>query len=58
MACLDEAGQEHGRGLINYSSEDTQRILGEPSHRIAEILGSMSDAELIHRDNMVVNNDE
>ena len=56
VACIDENGREYGRGLINYSSEDTQRILGEPSHRIAEILGSMSDAELIHRDNMVITN--
>lgn len=54
VACVDAMGREYGRGLINYSSEDTQRILGEPSYRIAEILGSMSDAELIHRDNMVI----
>lgn len=25
----------------------------QPSNRIAQILGSMSDAELMHRDNMV-----
>lgn len=55
VACIDHAGIEHGRGLINYSSSDTARIMGEPSHRIAEILGSMSEPELIHRDNMVVN---
>lgn len=55
VACIDHAGIEHGRGLINYSSSDTVRIMGEPSHRIAEILGSMSEPELIHRDNMVVN---
>lgn len=54
VACIDEQGREYGRGLINYSSQDTQQILGEPSYRIAEILGSMSDAELIHRDNMVL----
>lgn len=55
VACIDHAGKEHGRGLINYSSSDTARIMGQPSHRIAEILGSMSEPELIHRDNMVVN---
>lgn len=54
VACIDDQGHEYGRGLINYSSEDTRRILGEPSHRIGAVLGSMSDAELIHRDNMVV----
>lgn len=55
VACIDENGREYGRGLINYSSKDTKRILGQPSYRIADILGSISDAELIHRDNMVVN---
>lgn len=53
VACVDAHGVEHGRGLINYSSTDTQRILGLPSHKIAEVLGSMSAAELMHRDNMV-----
>lgn len=55
VTCIDAAGKEYGRGLINYSSSDTRRIMGVASHNIANILGSMSDAELIHRDNMVVN---
>lgn len=55
VTCIDQQGREYGRGLINYSSADTRRIMGKPSHLIAEILGSVSDAELIHRDNMVVN---
>lgn len=55
VSCIDSNGIEYGRGLINYSSADTRRIMGEPSHHIATLLGSMSDAELIHRDNMVVN---
>ena len=54
VACMDENGRELARGLINYSAGDTKRILGQPSHRIAEILGHMTDAELMHRDNMVV----
>lgn len=55
VTCIDAEGKEYGRGLINYSSADTRRIMGVSSHSIADILGSMSDAELIHRDNMVVN---
>lgn len=55
VACIDDSGVEHSRGLINYSSADTRRIMGSPSYAIADLLGSMSDAELIHRDNMVVN---
>src|SRR5690606_1264760 len=54
VACLDENGKELARGLINYSSSDTRRILRQPSHRIAEILGHMTDPELMHRDNMIV----
>jgi len=54
VACVDRAGVECGRGLINYSAGDTRRILGKPSSRIPEILGSMIDPELMHRDNMVI----
>ncbi|HZH57413.1 glutamate 5-kinase [Yanghanlia caeni] len=54
VACIDEAGRELARGLINYSASDTRRILRQPSYRIAEILGHMTDPELMHRDNMVV----
>ncbi len=53
VACVDQHGVECGRGLINYSSADTRRIMRQPSSRIAGILGSMSDPELMHRDNMV-----
>ena len=54
VACVDERGKELARGLINYSASDTRKILRQPSHRIAEILGHMTDPELMHRDNMVV----
>lgn len=54
VACVDKHGVEYGRGLINYSSTDTRRIMGQPSKNIADILGTMSAAELMHRDNMVV----
>ena len=54
VACMDEHGCELARGLINYSAGDTRRILRQPSHRIAEILGHMTDPELMHRDNMIV----
>jgi glutamate 5-kinase len=53
VACVDQHGVECGRGLVNYSAGDTRRIMGQPSRRIPEILGAMSDQELMHRDNMV-----
>jgi glutamate 5-kinase len=54
VVCVDQHGVECGRGLINYSASDTRRIMAQPSSRIPEILGSMSDQELMHRDNMVL----
>jgi glutamate 5-kinase len=53
VACVGPDGVEYGRGLINYSASDTRRIMRHPSSEIADILGSMSDPELMHRDNMV-----
>lgn len=58
VACVDEHGVECARGLINYSSGDARRIMRQPSSRIADILGSMSDPELMHRDNMVFSADK
>ena len=54
VACQDASGRELARGLINYSSSESRRILGKPSTLIAEILGSMDEPELMHRDNLVV----
>ena len=54
VSCLDPQGRECARGLINYSSGDTRRIMRQPSSRIAELLGEVGDDELVHRDNLVV----
>jgi len=54
VACVDPNGVEYARGLINYSSADTRRIMGQPSNKIAGILGNMPATELMHRDNMVL----
>ena len=54
VACIDGSGKELARGLINYSANDTRRIMRQPSHKISDILGHMSDPELMHRDNMIV----
>ena len=56
VACVDRAGQECARGLINYSSGDTRRIMGQPSQKIIDILGEADESELIHRDNLVIMN--
>ncbi|WKU20111.1 glutamate 5-kinase [Advenella alkanexedens] len=54
VACMDENNVEYARGLINYSSSDTRRIMRQPTHKIETILGSMTASELMHRNNMVV----
>jgi glutamate 5-kinase len=54
VSCVNAAGQEVARGLVNYSAQETRRIMGQPSSRIAEILGYLDEEELIHRDNLVL----
>ncbi|SHF65265.1 glutamate 5-kinase [Modicisalibacter ilicicola DSM 19980] len=54
VVCLDEQGERVAKGLVNYGSDETARILGQPSHRIEGLLGYMEAPELIHRDNLVI----
>jgi len=54
VSCVDAAGREVARGLVNYSAAEASQLVGVPSGRIPEILGYGGDSEMIHRDNMVV----
>ena len=54
VACLNPAGEEVARGLVNYALDEVRRILGQPSDRIEQLLGYVDEPELIHRDNLVV----
>ncbi|WP_299734211.1 glutamate 5-kinase [uncultured Endozoicomonas sp.] len=54
VTCVDEAGNEIARGLINYSVNEAGRIAGKASHQISDVLGYQREPELIHRDNMVL----
>jgi glutamate 5-kinase len=54
VSCLDPAGNEVARGLVNYSSEETRKIVRRPSTEIESILGYVDEPELIHRDNLVL----
>ncbi|MFQ5544382.1 MAG: PUA domain-containing protein, partial [Acidiferrobacterales bacterium] len=54
VACLDGEGREVARGLVNYSAQESARIVGRPSDHIESILGYVDEPELIHRDNMVL----
>jgi len=53
----DGNNREIGRGLINYSSQELQQILGCKTEEIAQILEYPSPervAEVIHRDDLVI----
>jgi glutamate 5-kinase len=54
VGCIDPQGREVARGLVNYSAEETRRILRRPSGEIESVLGYLGEAELIHRDNLVL----
>jgi len=54
VACEDPQGREVARGLVNYSAEETRRIMRKPSAEIEAILGYVDELELIHRDNLVL----
>ncbi len=54
VSLLDPAGEEFGRGLVNYSRDEVEKIKGLKSHEIAEVLGQKSYDEVVHRDNMVI----
>jgi len=54
VVCLDLAGREVARGLVNYDALEIAKIMGKPSHQIETVLGYVDEEELIHRDNLVV----
>ena len=54
VGCFAQDGREIARGLVNYASQETARILRKPSAEIESILGYVDEPELIHRDNLVL----
>jgi glutamate 5-kinase len=54
VGCVTPGGQEIARGLISYSAEAVERIKGQRSPRIAELLGYSNGEELIHRNDLVL----
>lgn len=51
---VDGGGQVLGRGIVNYSSEELDRIRGRKSAEIEAILGTKPYDEVIHRDNLAL----
>ncbi len=54
VACVDAAGREVARGLVNYASDEARRIARRATAEIESILGFIEEPELIHRDNLVL----
>ena len=54
VSCLAPDGHEVARGLCNYGASEADKIKGRPSSEIEKLLGYVDEAELIHRDNMVL----
>ena len=54
VTCIDADGREIARGLVNYSAQETRKILKQPSSQIESILGYVDESELIHRDSLVL----
>ncbi|MCG2712017.1 MAG: glutamate 5-kinase, partial [Candidatus Omnitrophica bacterium] len=50
----DEHHNEIARGLVNYSSEEVNRIKQVKTDDIEKILGCKSYDEVVHRDNLVI----
>ena len=54
VAVRVDGGAEAGRGLVAYSAADARRIIGHKSREIERILGYRGRAEMIHRDDLVL----
>jgi glutamate 5-kinase len=54
VACIGEDGNDIARGLTNYNSTEARLIAQHASKEIQALLGYGGDAEIIHRDNLVL----
>lgn len=51
---VSETGREVGRGLVAYDADEAQRIMRHSSREIAQLLGFAGRAEMIHRDDLAL----
>lgn len=54
VRCLSSEEEVIGIGLVNYGSEEIEKIMGVRSNLIEEVLGYKHSDEVIHRDNFVL----
>jgi glutamate 5-kinase len=58
VSCLDKRGVEFARGLVKYRSEEVSKLKGLHTRDIEKALGYKDYDEIIHRDDLVVLEDE
>jgi glutamate 5-kinase len=51
---VDTSGNKIAKGIVNYPSEDIEKIKGKKTFEIEAILGYKYSDEIIHRDNLVL----
>jgi glutamate 5-kinase len=54
IAVKDRTGQEIARGLANYASAEARLLCRKPSSEFEKLLGYAAEAEMLHRDNLVL----
>jgi glutamate 5-kinase len=54
VAIVNHKQEEIGRGLVNYSSSELEKIKGVPAKEIEGVLGYKHFDEVIHRDDLVL----
>jgi glutamate 5-kinase len=54
VRCVNAKGEEFARGLVNYSSQELEKIKGIHSSGIEAVLGFKVTDEVIHRDDLVL----
>ena len=54
IAVRDPQGAEIGRGLANYAAAEARLLCRKPSSEFEGLLGYSAEAEMIHRDNLVL----
>ena len=55
ITCFNENNEEVAKGFSNFDSSELKQILGLKSEDILTALGHVSEEEVIHRDNLVLN---
>ncbi|MEW5821842.1 MAG: glutamate 5-kinase [Cyanobacteriota bacterium] len=54
VSIIDEKGNEFARGITNYSSEDSHKLIGFHSDKIEQVLSYKKYDTIISRDNIVI----